>query len=307
MTNYKQLFLNLDQYIYKTTNKMSIELWRDTVKNKHLLIKKKPRPCCLNPDIRKKEFRNTCLNCGKVKIDDIEIFEEDNCFCSPPMKKQYNNRTLIKGIMRNSPINRIHIWTNNFYDENQLEKSFREIDKYRDKIEKCVLERAKYNYKVIYIDKKISSRCLVLRGVYMYCIYKAYIELKKDVDFHSLLEIIGKGLVNKNKKLIFFTLKNYNSAVLKMDYKLFYHKDLDKLYNKYKDKIGDYKKIDLILDFNKYKTTEIIKNKKSKTINSRSLLVGLIYKKMKDISKKEYAKDVKISILTLIKVLNKIN
>lgn len=277
--------------------------------NKHIFYRKKKAFCCLSPNIRRKEFRDTCLNCGLVATDDIEIYEEDNSFCSPPMKRQYNNRTFIKGIMKNSAVNRIHTWTNNFYDETELDKSFREIDKYKNVIEKDILDRAKYHYKVIYIDKKISSRSLIREGIYMYCIYLSHIELKKEIEFIELMRIINKNMRLRNKRghILILTIKNYNNAVKKIDgHKIFYHKDLDKLYEKYRLKLNNYKKKDLIRDFNKYKSVK--KRKKNKTINDRSLLIGLIYKNLKDeLIRKEYAREINISILTLIKVLNKIN
>jgi hypothetical protein len=266
--------------------------------------------CCFKPEIYKRNGEEFCVNCGKIKMI-LDIYEEDNSFSSEPLMRKYSQNTRIKGYSR--VISRLHKWSSNYYDESELNKSFIYFDRVNKKLQdREIIERAKYLYKEIYIDKKITSRTLIRRGVYMYCICKAHIDLGKDIDFDRLIEITNDNTQlydNKNHRMKTYTINNYNNAVKKFDFKLYYNKDIDRLYKRYKEDIKC-KYVDILLEYNKWKKEKEDNKKdgkKEKTLNDTSIIKGIIYKKVKDKKNiKRYCREVKISILTLKKVLNKI-
>ena len=196
----------------------------------------------------------TCIECGTINNmpENVEVYEYwKNHNGKPKTRIPYNSSH------RN--INRLHKWTLNTYAESEICRLFVFIDKLN--IPNQVKRMAKIKMKKYYIKDKVVTRNNIRRGLICYCIYWAYIEMKIKVNIDDLF------------KLLKITCVHYNSAIKKLsEDQLFYPENVDKYLNIIKTKMD---KNELIAIYSGI----CIKNTKT---NKKSIILGIIYSKLKN-------------------------
>jgi hypothetical protein len=193
---YTSLFDKLDEYLG----------YKKNTSNTHLFVKPREDVCCedeMNWMICDINSWIVCNKCAKV----IQTSEEQG---DSDYLKGGSVKTFFPYSSKFNHIRRIHIWTNTPYNEGELNRMFRSIDNIKE-LGTDIKRVAKILLRDYYITDKIVTRNNVRRGLFCYCVYRAYLFYKKDIDIDSLFKIFN------------ITFKNYNNAVKKLSLKkLFY-------------------------------------------------------------------------------------
>ncbi len=257
--------------------------------------------CCDNPDIRFDNTYYTCCNCGNSTMNNIE-YHEPNIY----LNQQFHLSTIMGGGgARHNKLKRFHQWSNHNYKETTLMRTlclFETICK-EFGIGERILGRAKFLYKTIYIDNKISSRSNIKKAMYIYCIYESCKENNFKIDLEDMIDYSNKDIKIEKLKL---TTEHYSKCLKKIEKYLNIKNDDNtiftdtKLKTKYEiclKKKLNVDKIELITLYNKYKECNT-----TKQINNNSIILGVIYLLIKDkVNLKRFIKIFKTTKITLKK------
>ncbi len=248
--------------------------------------------CCDKPDIRFDKTYHTCINCGISRLDNFEI-ETPNVY----LNTQFHLSTIMSGGSgKHNKLKRFHQWGNHNYKETTLMKTlclFETICK-EFGIGERILGRAKFLYKTIYIDNKISSRSNIKKAMYVYCIYESCKENNFEIDLEYLLTYSNIKTEHYSKCLKkiekYLNIKNEDNTI-------FIDTKLKKKYEICIKKKLNVDKIELITLYNKYKEYNT-----TKQINNNSIILGVIYLLIKDkVNLKRFIKIFKTTKITLKK------
>lgn len=239
------------------------------------------KSCCLDKSniIYSEMLVDTCVECGRMFIENQNIIDDNEPFKNPLVIKTYTN---YHPKYRN--IHRLHKWSNWCYAEVELKKLQNIIDDLD--LPNEIKRLAKIKLKYYYIEKKIVSRNKIRMGLLCYCIYISYLRENINVNINKIFNMLG---IDSN---------NYNQLIKKLPIKdqLYYPKDLDK-YIELFDKEFNFNEL-----IKKY--TILINNGDIK-FNKKTLLLSLIYILLND--KKEFYKKINISKSSIKKVINYIS
>ncbi len=151
-------------------------------------------------------------------------------------------------------IHRIHRWNADTYAETELQKLYRFIEHLN--LDQNVIRISKLNIKKYYYEEKIVSRSKIRLGLICYCIYTAFIYLKKDINIDDLFYLLD------------ITCVHYNTAIKKLGKdRLFYPLEI----NKYLKLIGNSIDKNFLIRFYSYLIEQELK------CNKKSLILGIIY------------------------------
>jgi len=249
--------------------------------------KTKPRKCCDKPN---KVYDyvyawEVCSNCGivghKIEVEDTETKRQS-------LNPLYDNATIMGNTGRYRSLKRIHNWK----DKKEIKEinaniRYKEIEdickNYFKTNIKQIYKKASYYYMEVYLNQSVCSRGNIRFSNYIYCIYKATLQMNIEVDIIDLINSVNKpkitiknfndSLVNM-KRLLTKNHKNINKDFLTETQELYIHKDLDK----YRDLLNNnydlnYSQRDFIKAYN-----VILKNarKKYKKINYKNILLGTV-------------------------------
>ena len=239
----KELFKKLDDFIGTNNHKPQEER------------------CCQKPVIRKMDFFDTCINCGRMYEPFDDIIKEE--FLNP----LYQSSTSIGYSNKFKGVYRIHKWINHDYKENMANTNYVIIKSMGKKLglNEKILNNACMIYKRIYIDNKVSSRNKIKQSLFIYCLYKSCLDY--DTSF-NIIEAL------KDNKL---SIENYNKSLLKVEdeSKLFLNPNMPLQYKKLKDNFTTGITMrEIIIEYNRI--CFISKSKKCK-LNNNSILIGSIY------------------------------
>jgi len=210
----------------------------------------------------------SCSECATIQVGvtkDITQYKENASFVVKSfIQMSYKYRKLI----------RLQKWSNYSYYEVRNHKLIDFIDTL--KIENTEI---KSFAKLIFLREfvKVRTRAKVKMGLIAFCIYKAHLMFKTEIDLDDIL------------KMLDITEKHYNSSIKKLtEDKLYYPKNINKYLDLIDNKIN---KNYLIRTYNNLL-------EKSKGFNSKTILLSLIFyilQNNNDLDKKKFFKTFKIS------------
>jgi len=232
------------------------------------------KSCCKEEDLIETDYGlYCCVECGTINesyIKEVPDFVPHISFI---------NKTTIGYNRKYHNVRRLHTWASYDYYEVRNYNLLKIIEEYN--LERKVKDVSKN----IFIEhyKKIKTRGKVKFGLVCYSIYKAHLLLKKPVEIDDWI------------KKLDISINNYNDAVKKVKYKLYYPKDINKFLKKVDNKLN---KNDIIKEYN-------ILLSKNKQYNSKTILNYVIYNKLKELdllsTYKIFKNSKKIDSLVLLK------
>ena len=229
--------------------------------------------CCKKMKIVEDNTYRVCVSCGRNCLNNTDYVQ--SIF---HLKTKYKLSTYMLNdfISKYKSLKRLHKWSNYDYRENAANVCYDEITTIGKSINLShkVISMARFLYKVIYIDNKISSRSKIKRSIYCYCLYRSACHNKIDIN---IIELLHNVLQNEEPYRDNKDISNYNKALSKI-------KDKEKLYlnnniKKYYELLMEHYKVNIsINDFIKeYNRIVRISKRKRFKLNFNSLLLTTIY------------------------------
>ena len=238
--------------------------------------------CCNNRDIQLSQslLLFVCVSCGVVT---------DTPF-TKDFYDRYKNPLFIKTLIPYRPktrhLTRLSKWANYSYKEVVLTNNLEYINSKLGHLDRDVLLFSKVLFKQIFPNMKIRAK--IKDALIIYCYYSTSMVCNKEIEIDELLNIFN------------ISIKNYNDLVFKLDdNKLYYYENL----NEYLEITDLYSQKNKII-----KLYNLFLTNTSKRFMKKSIILGIIYKLVKDENiKKKFFKlfDInKSSIKNITKYIN---
>ena len=241
--------------------------------------------CCRNKNIQLSDslLRYVCINCGVVAN---QPYTKD-------MFDKYKNPLFVKTLIPYRPntrhLTRLNKWSNYSYKEVVLDKNLKYIDSKLGHLNREILLFSKVLFKELFPNLKIRSK--IRDSLIVYCYYSTALSFNRSIEIDDLLKIFK------------ISIKNYNDLNKKIvGNKLYYFEGL----NDYLNETNLYEKKNQII-----KLYNLFLSNSTKRFMKKSIILGLIYKMVKDTDiKRRFFKIFDInkgSIKNITKYINEYN